>query len=288
MRQGQQNRRGRGRSHNHGHNNNRKGQNPLTRSYESNGPDVKLRGTPAHIAEKYISLARDAQSSGDPVLAENYLQHAEHYNRIILAFREQHVQQGGDPNAVGRPRPGPGGEGFEGEEFDGEGDGMPHEPGFQQPPRGQEPQPQVMDAPMRAEGREFQPRQRFERHDQGRGQHGGHRHEQRRHRDSFGDAPREGQGERRPRPERFERTPAEAGGGEAAGDNVPGGESGGGFPRRRDRYQPPQGPALGSGPDQPDFLRRSVRRPRREHANGGDEIPEAPVDLDKPQDKSSV
>ncbi|MGE0024965.1 MAG: DUF4167 domain-containing protein, partial [Hyphomicrobium sp.] len=62
MRQGQQNRRGRGRNNNNNGNNsqNRKGQNPLTRSFESTGPDVKLRGTPAHIAEKYIALARDA------------------------------------------------------------------------------------------------------------------------------------------------------------------------------------------------------------------------------------
>ena len=78
VRQGQQNRRGRGRN-----NNNRKSHNPLARSFESNGPDVKIRGTPAHIAEKYLTLSRDAQSSGDPVLAENYLQHAEHYTRII-------------------------------------------------------------------------------------------------------------------------------------------------------------------------------------------------------------
>ena len=42
--------------------NNRKGPNPLTRSYESNGPDVKIRGTAQHIAEKYLQLARDAQS----------------------------------------------------------------------------------------------------------------------------------------------------------------------------------------------------------------------------------
>ncbi len=88
MRQGQQNRRGRGR--------NRKGQNPLTRSYESAGPDIKIRGTPAHIAEKYVTLARDATSSGDPVLAENYLQHAEHYNRIIMSFREQTASAGGE------------------------------------------------------------------------------------------------------------------------------------------------------------------------------------------------
>ncbi|NOU05135.1 MAG: DUF4167 domain-containing protein, partial [Hyphomicrobiaceae bacterium] len=89
MRPGQQNnRRGRGRNRNK-----QQQQNPLTRSFESNGPDVKVRGTPAHIAEKYLSLARDATSSGDPVLAENYLQHAEHYNRIIMAYREQ-FQQG--------------------------------------------------------------------------------------------------------------------------------------------------------------------------------------------------
>ncbi|HSM41181.1 MAG TPA: DUF4167 domain-containing protein [Afifellaceae bacterium] len=72
-----QNRRSRGRS--------RKGPNPLTRSFESNGPDVKVRGTAAHIAEKYGALARDAQAAGDYVAAENYYQHAEHYNRIVAA-----------------------------------------------------------------------------------------------------------------------------------------------------------------------------------------------------------
>lgn len=63
----------------------RKGPNPLTRTYESNGPDVKVRGTALHIAEKYVQLARDAQSSGDTVMAENYFQHAEHYYRIVAA-----------------------------------------------------------------------------------------------------------------------------------------------------------------------------------------------------------
>ncbi len=58
-------------------NRNRKGPNPLTRSYESNGGDVKIRGTAIHVAEKYVQLARDAQSSGDRVAGENYLQHAE-------------------------------------------------------------------------------------------------------------------------------------------------------------------------------------------------------------------
>src|SRR5688500_9229425 len=87
MRPGQ-NRRMRGRSNNN-RNNNSKGPNPLTKSYESNGPDVKIRGTAQHIAEKYSQLARDAQASGDPVAAENYLQHAEHYFRIIAAAQEQ-------------------------------------------------------------------------------------------------------------------------------------------------------------------------------------------------------
>jgi Domain of unknown function (DUF4167) len=57
----------------------------LTRSYESNGPDVKIRGTAQHVAEKYLQLARDAHTGGDPVAAENYLQHAEHYFRLIAA-----------------------------------------------------------------------------------------------------------------------------------------------------------------------------------------------------------
>lgn len=67
---------------------NRRGPNPLTRSYESNGPDVKVRGTAQHIAEKYTQLARDAHVSGDPVAAESYLQHAEHYYRLIAAAHQ--------------------------------------------------------------------------------------------------------------------------------------------------------------------------------------------------------
>lgn len=87
MRPGQNNKRMRGRP-----NSNRKGPNPLTRSYESSGPDVKIRGTAHHIGEKYLQLARDAQSSGDPVTAESYLQHAEHYFRLI-AVAQQAQQQ---------------------------------------------------------------------------------------------------------------------------------------------------------------------------------------------------
>jgi hypothetical protein len=89
MRNGQNNKRMRNRGNN---NNNRRGQNPLTRVFESNGPDVKIRGTASHIAEKYLQLARDARSSGDPVAAENYYQHAEHYFRLIAAAQEQFRQ----------------------------------------------------------------------------------------------------------------------------------------------------------------------------------------------------
>jgi Domain of unknown function (DUF4167) len=91
-----QHKRMRGRNNNNNNNNNRRNHNPLTRVYESNGPDVKIRGNANHIAEKYLQLARDAQSSGDPISAENYLQHAEHYFRLIAAAQEQFRQN--NPN----------------------------------------------------------------------------------------------------------------------------------------------------------------------------------------------
>jgi hypothetical protein len=93
-----QNKRMRGRSNN---NNNRRGPNPLTRTYESNGPDAKVRGTAAHVAEKYVQLARDAHVAGDPVAAENYLQHAEHYYRIIATA--QALQTAQQQQAAGLP-----------------------------------------------------------------------------------------------------------------------------------------------------------------------------------------
>lgn len=114
MRQGQQNRRGRGRG--------RKVQNSLSRNLESNGPDVKIRGTAAHIAEKYAALARDAQSSGDTVAAENYLQHAEHYNRIIMANQQAQAENanananaGANANGSGRGRANGSGDGEQAE-----------------------------------------------------------------------------------------------------------------------------------------------------------------------------
>ena len=83
--------RGRGRrgppnnqGHSHGHN----------RPFDSAGPEIKIRGTAANIYEKYLQLARDAGSAGDRVAQENYLQHAEHYYRIMMANQTQYQQSG--------------------------------------------------------------------------------------------------------------------------------------------------------------------------------------------------
>src|SRR6202044_3117833 len=95
MRNGQNNNkrmRGRNRGKGGGGHHHQHHQNPLSRMYESNGPDVKIRGNASHIAEKYLQVARDAQSSGDPIAAENYYQHAEHYFRLIAAAQE-HFRQ---------------------------------------------------------------------------------------------------------------------------------------------------------------------------------------------------
>ena len=95
--------------------NNGGGFNP-NRTYDSSGPEVKIRGSASHVYEKYLQLARDANSSGDRVMAENYLQHAEHYYRIMAAAAAQQAQyqaqqaamnaqvHGGQPN--GQPQNG--------------------------------------------------------------------------------------------------------------------------------------------------------------------------------------
>jgi hypothetical protein len=68
--------------------------NIVNRVFDSSGPEGKVRGTPAQIIEKYQFLARDAQLSNDRVAAENFLQHAEHYTRLLAeAMREQQAEQ---------------------------------------------------------------------------------------------------------------------------------------------------------------------------------------------------
>jgi hypothetical protein len=80
---------------------------------------VKIRGNAHHIAEKYLQLARDAHSAGDPVTAENFFQHAEHYFRLIATAQEQFRQQ--NPYYQAPPAPGQGAadEVFDGDEEDG-------------------------------------------------------------------------------------------------------------------------------------------------------------------------
>lgn len=82
MRHGTSNKRSRNRNNNGGRRNNQ----GRSQVYDSNGPDVRIRGTAHQVAEKYLALAKDAVSSGNHVVAENYYQHAEHYIRIINEF----------------------------------------------------------------------------------------------------------------------------------------------------------------------------------------------------------
>lgn len=94
--------------------NNGSRRNGPTRSqhFESNGPDVKVRGNAQQVVEKYLALAREAATAGDPVMAENYYQHAEHYFRIQVAS-----DRGPRPQM-----PGPNGDGSQDADMD-EGDG---------------------------------------------------------------------------------------------------------------------------------------------------------------------
>jgi hypothetical protein len=185
MRQGPNPKRSRGRNNNNNNNNNNNGGRrpnmPLRmQTFDSNGPDVRIRGSAFQVHEKYLQLARDASSSGDRIIAESYLQHAEHYYRIIAAAQEQAAQQqGGDPNRRPRPEGGYNGQDYRGgqseEEGGGEGaDGFPsdeqiegHAPrgdGYRQDGRQQDGRQQ--------DGRQHEGRQNDGRQNDGRGQDG--------------------------------------------------------------------------------------------------------------------
>jgi len=133
--------------------------------YESNGPDVKIRGNASHIAEKYLQLARDAQSSGDPIAAENYYQHAEHYFRLIAAAQE-HLRQSQPAYYQQQQQPGDVRGNSADDSFD-DGDddqpavgGEPFAPREQQPfyPREQQQQPHQQQQPNQ-QPQHYQPRQ---------------------------------------------------------------------------------------------------------------------------------
>ena len=78
MRQGSNPKRLRGRT-------GRKNPHSRSQTFESNGPEVKVRGNAQQVVEKYLALARDASSVGDRITAESYFQHAEHYYRVMTA-----------------------------------------------------------------------------------------------------------------------------------------------------------------------------------------------------------
>ena len=161
MRNGQNNNKRMRNRNNNNNNNNRRGQNPMTRVFESNGPDIKIRGTASHVAEKYVQLARDARSSGDPVAAENYYQHAEHYFRLIAAaqeqFRQNQPQQPRSDNEMAS------------EDGDDDSESFSHfgqEPGFVPV----QPQPFVRDNNQRdsqREGQYYQPRDQHQPREHG-------------------------------------------------------------------------------------------------------------------------
>ena len=189
MRNGQNNKRMRNRNNNNNNNNsnnsNRRGQNPMTRVFESNGPDIKIRGTASHVAEKYVQLARDARSSGDPVAAENYYQHAEHYFRLIAAAQEQFRQN--NPHLSRPENETPAGARDDAYE-DGDDDGQPAMGGSEESAFGtREPQPYIP--------RDAQP---FPQHQQPQPQQQHHQHNQHQPRSYQGNSPADGDVDRLP------------------------------------------------------------------------------------------
>ena len=97
MRQGNNPKRGRGRG-----NSRNRGSSPRNNTFDSNGPSGRIRGNAVQVFEKYQALARDAQSAGDRITAENLFQHAEHYYRIMAAAED--AQNRSNPNGNGAPR----------------------------------------------------------------------------------------------------------------------------------------------------------------------------------------
>jgi Domain of unknown function (DUF4167) len=69
-----------------------------SQTFESSGPDGKIRGTAQQVLDRYLALGRDASSSGDPITAEGFFQHAEHYYRLL------HASDGSDAERAARMR----------------------------------------------------------------------------------------------------------------------------------------------------------------------------------------
>lgn len=137
MRPGQ-NKRSRNRNNGGGHPNNN-GNRPRMphrmQTFDSSGPNVKIRGNAYQVFERYVALAREASSAGDRIAAENFYQHAEHYFRIMNAD--------GQGNPLAAPRPMTPAD----TEMMGDGDGDMASPGeaetiVQRPPQQNEPEGQ--------------------------------------------------------------------------------------------------------------------------------------------------
>jgi Domain of unknown function (DUF4167) len=71
-----------------------------SQTLDSNGPNIKIRGNPPQIFERYVALAREASTSGDRVGAENLYQHAEHYFRVMNATNQSHQHGVTGPTAA--------------------------------------------------------------------------------------------------------------------------------------------------------------------------------------------
>ncbi len=223
--------------------------------YESNGQDVKIRGTASHIAEKYLQLARDAQSSGDSIASENYYQHAEHYFRLIAAAQEQLRQN----QPYYQPQPG-GGMGGNLPDDDGDDDGDGEQPQMGGEPYAPQSQPFYSREPQQHQPPQYQP------HHQHQPQH----------------QPQSHQPQHQPQPQNFQPRPQQPMPGEQDGDveRLPSFITGG---QPQPQHVPqhgqggnqggngPYGQGGGNGPNgydgSPD--RYPLHRRRRRHRGGG-------------------
>ncbi len=100
---------------------------PLNRNhvFDSNGPEVRIRGTAQQLFEKYLQLGRDATGSGDRVMAESYFQHAEHYFRILNAINQASQQGQPQQNGNGQQNRRPQTQDFGGDGDSDDGEGQP-------------------------------------------------------------------------------------------------------------------------------------------------------------------
>ena len=103
-----------------------------SQTFDSNGPSVKIRGNAYQVYERYLALAREAQTSGDRIASENFFQHAEHYFRVMNANGEGFQNQQ-------RPQQMP----ADNEALDGEGE-QPEEAQYVQVQQAPPPPPQPM------------------------------------------------------------------------------------------------------------------------------------------------